>query len=101
MSLIFLVQTAPSIVIELPAALTAMVGLIAALIALIAFLLRRELKANDQAHKGLRDDIKTVDTNLRADIRTVESDVKKLLEGQGRIEGALGILIGQRREDAG
>ena len=60
----------PTITIELPTALTWVAGLIAALIAVIGFFLHRELKANDQAH-----------TDLRGDIKTIESDVKKLLSG--------------------
>lgn len=80
---------APAIVIELPAVLTAMVGVIAALLAFIGFFLHRELRANDQAHKDLRGDIQRLDVA-----------VKQLLSAVGRIEGALGVLIGRRREDA-
>lgn len=71
----------PSITIELSTGVTVVLSIIAALIAVIAFFLARELKANDQAHKDLRGDIKTVDTNLRGDIKALDSDVKKLLSG--------------------
>ena len=92
MILDLLATAVPSITIELSTGVTVVLSIIAALLAVIAFFLARELKANDQAHKDLRGDIKTVDTNLRGDIKTVDtnlrgdikaldSDVKKLLSG--------------------
>ena len=60
----------PPVTIELPAAVTAMLGLIAVLIAVIAYFLRRELNSNDAAHQALREDV-----------RVVDSDVKRLLAG--------------------
>ena len=85
----------PTITIELPTALTWVAGSIAALIAIIGFFLHRELKANDQAHKDLRADIKAVDVNMRSAIKAVEEDVKKLLAAVARIEGT---LTGRRAE---
>ena len=71
---------APAITSELSAATTAVLGIIAVLFTVIAYFLRRELNANDAAHTELR------------------GDVKKLLAGQGRIEGTLEILTGRRRD---
>ena len=85
-------QAAPAVTIELPAAVSAAAWVITVLLAGIgvlsgvaAYFLRRELASNDAAHR-----------ELKADIRTVETDVKKLLAGQGRIEGALNALLNQR-----
>ena len=65
------------ITIDLPAAVSAaawtatgLLGVIALLAGAVAWFLRRELANNDKAH-----------TELRGDIKTVESDVKKLLGG--------------------
>ena len=84
--------SAPPITIELPTAVSAAAWVITVLLAaivvlsgVVAYFLRRELKSNDAA---LRE--------LTGDIRTVETDVKKLLAGQGRIEGALNTLLSQR-----
>jgi hypothetical protein len=84
-------QSAP-IVIELPTAIAAAAWVITVLLAgigilsgIVAYFLRRELSSNDAAHR-----------ELRGDVKTVESDVKKLLAGQGRIEGALNALVNQR-----
>ena len=46
----------------------------------VAWFLRHEVKNNDVAHTGMR------------------ADVKRLLEGQGRIEGALRMLTPQRSD---
>lgn len=62
---------APTITITLPAAVAAAAWAVVALLVVIAWFLRREIKNNDAAHMELR------------------GDVKKLLEGQGRIEGLL------------
>ena len=77
-SLFIAASAAPPITIGLPAAVSAAAWVIAALLALVVWFLRREIKNNDAAHTELR------------------GDVKKLLEGQGRIEGALGALTAQR-----
>jgi len=66
-------QAAP-ITIELPTAVSVAVWITVALLGIIAWFLPREIKNNDAAHTELR------------------SDVKKLLEAVGRIEG---ILIGR------
>lgn len=77
-----------TITIQLPDAVsyaawaaTALLGGIALLSGIVAWFLRRELGNNDKAHDALRKDIKTV-----------ESDIKKLLEGLGRVEGMLSKL---------
>ena len=92
--LLIAAQAAPPITIELPTAVSAAAWVITALLAgigilsgVVAYFLRRELKSNDAAHR-----------ELTGDIKTVESDVKKLLAGQGRIEGALNALLNQRQD---
>ena len=72
---------APPITIELPAAVSVAAWAIAALLGIVVWFQRREVKNNDEAHTELR------------------GDVKKLLEGQGRIEGALGVLTSRRTGD--
>ena len=78
----FAAQTAP-ITIELPTAVSAAAWVVAVLLAgigalagLCAWFLRREIKNNDEAHRELRTDVKT------------------LLSTVGRIEG---ILTGSRK----
>ena len=89
--LLIAAQAAP-ITIELPTAVSAaawvttvLLSGIAILSGVVAYFLRRELKSNDAAHR-----------ELQGDVKKVESDVKKLLAGQGRIEGALNTLLNQR-----
>ncbi len=77
-SLLIATAAAPPITIGLPAAVSVAAWVIAGLLGLVVWFLRREIKNNDAAHTELR------------------GDVKKLLEGQGRIEGALGFLTAQR-----
>ena len=60
----------PRVTIESPAAVTAMLGIIAVLIAAVAYFLRRELNRNDAAHQALGEHIQVVD-----------ADVKRLLAG--------------------
>ena len=60
----------PSISIELGAAVTWLLGALVVLFGIIAWFLRREITRNDEAHR-----------ELRADIKVVETDVKKLLAG--------------------
>lgn len=74
---------APPVTIELPTAISVAAWAIAALLGIVVWFLRREVGNNDQAHGALR------------------GDVEKLLEGQGRIEGALGVLTGRRAGDGG
>ena len=82
-SLFLAAAAAPPVTIQLPVAATAVLGVIAALLGVNAYFLNRELRNSDQAHR-----------ELRADVKTVESDVKKLLSTVGRIEG---ILTGSRK----
>ena len=89
--LLIAAQAAP-IAIELPTAVAAAAWVITVLLAgigilsgVVAYFLRRELRSNDVAHR-----------ELTGDVKTVESDVKELLAGQGRIEGALNALLNQR-----
>ncbi len=79
-TLIIAASAAPPITVGLPAAVSAAAWVIAGLLALVVWFLRREIRNNDAAHTELR------------------GDVKRLLEGQGRIEGALGVLTAQRPE---
>ena len=72
-------QAAP-ITIELSSAVSWTLGIIAALLGVIAWFLRRAMKNNDAAHAEMRKDTKT------------------LLGAVGRIEGALGVLTGQRAD---
>ena len=62
-------QTAPPIAIELSAAVT-LLGVIAALFGVIGFFLHRELGNNDKAH-----------SDLKTDVRAMDTSIKKLLEG--------------------
>ena len=79
-SLFIAAAAASPVTIELPTAVSVAVWVIVALFGIIAWFLRREVKNNDAAHTELR------------------GDVKKLLEGQGRIEGTLGVLTTRRPE---
>ena len=63
-------NAAPSISVELGAAVAWMLGALVVLFGIIAWFLRREITRNDEAHR-----------ELRADIKVVETDVKKLLAG--------------------
>ena len=51
-------------------AMAGVLAVMAALIGVIGWFLRREIIKNDQAHD-----------EMKGDIKTVESDIKKLLEG--------------------
>lgn len=81
--LIAATAAAPPVAIELPTAVSVAAWAIAALLGILVWFLRREVRNNDEAHSELR------------------RDVKKLLEGQGRIEGALGVLTSRRTGDSG
>ena len=87
----------------------ALLAIIASLIGMMVWFLRREIRNNDKAHGDLKNDIRTTHDRLERKIETVESDVKKLLEGNvvwiteiGRrlalIENA---LLSGRRDDRG
>ena len=72
-------NVAPSISIELGAAVAWLLGALVFLFGVIAWFLRRELTRNDEAHR-----------ELRADIKVVETDVKKLLAGDVPWVAAIG-----------
>ncbi len=63
-------NVAPSISIEIGAAIAWLLGALVVLFGIIAWFLRREIARNDEAHR-----------ELRADVKVVETDVKKLLAG--------------------
>ena len=72
-----MIAAAPPVTLDLSAALslavwagTAALAAIAVLVGVIAWFLRREIRNNDAAHR-----------ELRADIRELRGDVKKLLAG--------------------
>ena len=67
---LLVVNAAPTISIELGAAVAWLLGALVVLFGVIAWFLRREITRNDDAHR-----------ELRADIKVVETDVKKLLAG--------------------
>jgi len=69
-STVLAANAVPSISIELGAAVTWLLGALVVLFGIIAWFLRREITRNDEAHR-----------ELRADIKVVETDVKKLLAG--------------------
>lgn len=76
----FVFAAAAPITIALPMAVSAAAWVIVALLAVIAWFVRREIRNNDVAHSEMR------------------ADVKRLLEGQGRIEGTLQGLTAQRAD---
>ena len=59
-------------------AVAGVLAVMAALIGVSGWFLRREIVKNDKAHD-----------EMKRDIKTVESDIKKLLAGLGRVEGML------------
>ena len=63
-------QTAPPITVELSAAVTMLLGVIAVLFGVIGFFLHRELRNDDKAH-----------SDLKTDVRAMDTSIKKLLEG--------------------
>ena len=67
---VLLANAAPSISVELGAAVAWLLGALVVLFGIIAWFLRREITRNDEAHR-----------ELRADVKVVETDVKKLLAG--------------------
>ena len=70
------------VLIELPATVSVAAWVIVALFGVIAWFLRREITNNDRAH------------------REMNADIKKLLEGQGEIKGALRTVV-ERRAPSG
>lgn len=69
-TLLLATQTAPPITLELSAAVTVLLGVIAGLLGVIGFFLHRELGNNDRAH-----------SDLETDLRAMDTSIKKLLEG--------------------
>ena len=70
LDLLFAAQTAPSITIQLPTAMTWVLASIGVLLAVIAYFLRRELNSNDEAHRELRADVKRL---LSGDVAWVKA----------------------------
>ena len=67
---LFAAQTAPSITIQLPTAMTWVLASMGVLLAVIAYFLRRELNSNDEAHRELRADVKKL---LSGDVAWVKA----------------------------
>ena len=78
------------------AAITFLLGSIAILLGIVVWFLQREIKSNDEAHRQLKAGIDETRRELKADVKTIETDVKQLLAGQLRIEGLLEGAIGVR-----
>ena len=91
----FLLATAaaPAISLSSATAITALLAIIAALLAFALWFLQREIRNNDEAHRELKKEIGDTRRELKADIKAVEADVKQLLVGQSRIEGLLEGLV--------
>ncbi len=91
----FLLATAaaPAISLSSATAITALLAIIAALLAFALWFLQREIRNNDEAHRELKKEIGDTRRELKADIKAVEADVKQLLAGQSRIEGLLEGLV--------
>ena len=77
-------------------AVTFLLGSITILLGIVVWFLQREIKSNDEAHKQLKAGIDETRRELKADVKTVEADVKQLLAGQSRIEGLLEGMVGGR-----
>ena len=93
---LLLAQSAAAVSIELSTVVAMMSVVVAVLLALLSAMVgvglraaRREIAQNDAAHR-----------ELKADIKTIETDVKQLLSGQARIEGLLEGVLGQRSSAA-
>ena len=83
MASLFAAAAAPLITIELPTALTWVLGIIAALIATIGFFLHRELKSNDAAHAELRGDAKKLLTGDVEWVKAIRDDIREIRRGLG------------------
>ena len=70
LDLLFAAQTAPSITIQLPTAMTWVLANMGVLLAVIAYFLRRELNSNDEAHREPRADVKKL---LSGDVAWVKA----------------------------
>ena len=115
----------PALSIELPTIVSIAAVIITILLALLTFMVglagwagRREIARNDEAHRDLkasidtsrrelRADLKGVEgevkrlldmsrRELRADVKGVEGEVKRLLEGQARMEATIAAQSGRR-----
>ena len=91
-------SAAPSLSIELGAAVSFALAAIVVLLGIIAWFLRREIKNNDAAH-----------AELRADVKELRADVKKLLTGDvpwvtslnNRIDKLYDLMLGRQAEGDG
>ena len=93
----------PALSIELPTIVSIAAVIITILLALLTFMVglagwigRREIARNDEAHRELKASIDTSRRELRADVKGVEGDVKRLLEGQARMEATIAAQSGRR-----
>lgn len=90
----------PALSIELPTIVSIAAVIITILLALLTFMVglagwigRREIARNDEAHRDLKASIDTSRRELRADVKGIEGDVKRLLEGQARMEATIAALV--------
>ena len=89
----------PALSIELPTIVSIAAIIITILLALLTFMVglagwtgKREIARNDEAHRDLKASIDMSRRELRADLKGVEGDVKRLLEGQARMEATIAAL---------
>jgi hypothetical protein len=91
-------NAAPSLSIELGAAVSFALAAIVVLLGIIAWFLRGEIKNNDTVH-----------VELRADVKELRADVKKLLTGDvpwvaslnNRIDRLYDLMLGRQAEGDG
>lgn len=88
--------SAPAVSLSSGTAITALLTIIAALLGSALWFLQREIKNNDAAHRELKTEITEARRELKADIKTIEVDVKRLLTGQAHITGLLEGVLGKR-----
>ena len=93
----------PALSIELSTVVSIAAIVITILLALLTFMValagwtgKREIARNDEAHRDLKASIDTSRRELRADVKGIEGDVKRLLEGQARMEATLDAQITRR-----
>jgi cell division protein FtsX len=96
-------QAAPALSIELSTvvsiaaiAITILLALLTFMVALAGWTGKREIARNDEAHRKLEASVDTSRRELRADVKGIEGDVKRLLEGQARVEATLDAQISRR-----
>ena len=92
----FLANAGPAFSIELSTVVSIAAVLITILLALLTLMVglagwtgKREIARNDEAHRDLKASIDTSRRELRADVKGIEGDVKRLLEGQARMEATM------------